>query len=113
MKCNQTVAFLICGYLGCVVKEVFVKDIRKSPYAEWLENMLGDIMEYEPTQIGICMVLPSGAVATAYWGPVSHADKALMAYNMTLDSVMDVVTANAKDIVAASDEQDFEEDADE
>ena len=82
-----------------------LEDIRQSPYAEWLEMILRGIMEQKPKQIGICMVTDDGAAATAYWGDVSYADKMTMANHMKVDGVMDVVMANADQIVAAAEEQ--------
>lgn len=89
-----------------------MEDIRQSPYAEWLEMILRDIMELKPKQIGICMILDDGEAATAYWGEVSYADKMAMANHMTVDGVMKVVMSNADTIVEAAEEME-EEDEDE
>lgn len=87
-----------------------MEDIRESPYAEWLEMILRGIMEQKPERIGIVMMLPNGDAATAYWGEVSHMDKMTMANQMTIDGMMDVVMANADQIVEAADEDWEDED---
>lgn len=97
--------FAKATYFGCALKgAIILEDIRQSPYAEWLEMILRDIMEQKPKQIGICMILNDGAAATAYWGDVSHADKMSMSNHMMIDGMYDVVLANADQIVAAAEE---------
>ena len=81
-------------------------DVRKSIYAEWLEEFIQHIMEYKPEKIGVCAILPDGGTLSSYFGDCGHMDKAMMGYTMNLDAIMDVATANAKDIVDAAEEQD-------
>ena len=83
-------------------------DVTKSAYAEWPEELIKDIMVYKPERIGVCMLLPDGGTYTNYFGDCGHMDKALMGYTMNLDAIMEVTTANAKDIVDAAEEQDGE-----
>lgn len=82
-----------------------MEDVTKSAYAEWLEEVIKDIMEYKPERFGICLLLPDGGTYTNYFGDCGHMDKALMGYTMNLDAVMEVVNANAKDIVEAAEEE--------
>ena len=82
-----------------------MEDVTKSAYAEWLEDVIKDIMEYKPERFGICLLLPDGGTYTNYFGDCCHMDKALMGYTMNLDAVMEVVNANAKDIVEAAEEE--------
>ncbi len=81
-------------------------DVTKSAYAEWLEDTIKDIMTFQPERIGLCMILPDGGTYTSYFGDCGHMDKALMGYTMNLDAIMEVTTANAKDILEAAEEQD-------
>ena len=83
-----------------------MNDVTKSAYAEWLENFIKDIMSYKPERIGVCMLLHDGGTYSNYFGGCGHMDKALMGYTMNLDAIMEVTTANAKDIVDAAEEQD-------
>lgn len=81
-------------------------DITKTKYAEWLEEFIGYIMEHQPEKIGVCAILPDGGTLTSYFGGVYHTDKAVMGYSISLDATMDVISANAKEIMDAAEEQD-------
>lgn len=80
-------------------------DVTSSPYAKWLEGMIEGIMEYKPEKIGMCAILPDGGSMTAYFGECAHSDKAMMGYQMNVDAMMDVATANARMILDAAEEQ--------
>ena len=85
-------------------------DVTKSGYAEFLEELIRNIMELQPEKIGVCALLPDGSTLTQYFGGCYHTDKAVMGYTMNQDAIMDVITANIKDIMeAAEEEQDGEE----
>ena len=86
-----------------------MEDITKTEYAEWLEEFIGYIMEYKPEKIGVCVLLPDGGTLTSYFGGCFHTDKAIMGYTINLDATMDVINANAKDIMEAAEEQEGEE----
>lgn len=85
---------------------MILKNVTESVYAEWLEEFIQNIMELKPTKIGVCAVLPDGSTMTSYFGDCCHTDKAMMGYNMNLDAIWDVTTANAKEIVETAEEQD-------
>ena len=87
-------------------------DVTKSDYAEWLEEVIKDIMEYKPERLGVCMLLPDGGTYTNYFGDCGHMDKALMGYTMNLDAIMEVTTANADQILAAAESLEEEQDGD-
>lgn len=87
-------------------------DVTKSAYAEWLEEVIKDIMEYQPERIGVCMLLPNGGTYSNYFGDCCHMDKALMGYTMNLDAIMEVTTANADQILAAAESLEEEQDGD-
>ena len=82
-----------------------MEDVTKSAYAEWLEEVIKDIMQYKPERLGVCMLLPDGGTYTNYFGDCGHMDKALMGYTMNLDAIMEVTTANAKEILEAAEEE--------
>ena len=84
-------------------------NVTESIYAEWLEEVIHNIMELKPTKIGVCAVLPDGSTMTSYFGESYHTDKVVMAYNMVMDAIFDVTKANAKEILEAAEEQDGEE----
>lgn len=77
-------------------------EITKTPYAEFLESFIRNIVELLPEKIGVCAILPDGSVLTGYYGDCSHQDKAMMGYHMHTDAVMDTVEANAKRIIEAA-----------
>ena len=83
-----------------------MEDVTKSVYAEWLEEFIQDVMELKPEKMGVCALLPDGSTLTSYFGGCYHADKAVMGYTMNQDAIMDVITANAKKIMEAAEEQD-------
>ena len=80
-------------------------DVRNSGYAGWLEELIATLMETKPEKIGVAALLPGGDVVTGYFGECGHTDKAIMAHNIQLDSLMDVVMANARDIVREAERQ--------
>lgn len=84
-------------------------DVRDSRYAGWLEELIGMLMELKPEKIGVAAITPNGDVLSGYFGDCSHTDKAVMAHNIQLDSLMDVVMANARDIVREAERQEEED----
>ena len=84
-------------------------DVTQSVYAEFLEELILNIMETQPEKIGVCALLPDGSTLTQYFGGCYHTDKAVMGYTMNQDALMDVITANIKDIMAEAEEQDGED----
>lgn len=84
-------------------------DVTKTPYAGWLEEFIKTLLELKPTKIGVAAIIPDGDVLTGYYGDCTHVDKAVMGYHINLDATMDVVAANAKEIVDEAQEQEDEE----
>lgn len=82
-----------------------MEDVTKSAYAEWLEEFIQNIMELKPEKIGVCALLPDGCTLTSYFGDCYHTDKAVMGYTINLDATMDVINANAKEIIEAAEEE--------
>ncbi len=77
-------------------------NVFDSPYADFLEKLIRDILELKPTKIGIAAILPDECCATTYFGKPCNTDKAVMAFMMEQDAIMDCVYANAKEIIAAA-----------
>lgn len=67
--------------------------ITQTPYADWLEKIIQEIMKQRPDRIGVCMLLPNGNAVRGYYGPCDYQDKAIMGYQMNLDATMEVVEA--------------------
>lgn len=86
-----------------------MRDIRESPYAEFLENLCHQMMELQPVRIGLCAITEDGTTMTGYFGEICPEDKAVMAYHLQSDAIMDTVMANAKMIVEAAEETEEED----
>ena len=84
-------------------------NIKDTPYAPWLEELIAMLLEIEPEKIGLCAITPSGDALTSYYGDLFHTDKALMGYHINLDATMDVIRVNAREIVEAAEEVEDEE----
>lgn len=80
-------------------------DVINSPYSGWLESFIENLMEYNPDRIGVCAILPDGNVLTGFYGDCTPQDKAMMAYHVHTDAVFDTIKANAKEVIAAAEEQ--------
>ena len=50
---------------------------------------------------------------TGYFGDAGHVDKAVTAYHLQIDSITDVIKANAAELIAAAEEREEEDDDDE
>lgn len=83
-------------------------DVTKAPYAEFLEDFIKSLVELQAEKIGVSAILQDGNVLTGYY-ECDHQDKALMGYHMTSDAMMDVVRANARQIIAAAEEEGAED----
>lgn len=74
-------------------------DVKKTPYAEWLEGMIRQIMENKPIRMGIVMVEEDGTVLTGYYGERSPEDIAVMAWHLNMDAIWETVSVNADKIL--------------
>ena len=72
-----------------------MEDVTQSAYAEWLEDLIRNIMELKPEKIGVCALIPDGSTLTQYFGECYHTDKAVMGYTMNQDAIMDAITGTA------------------
>ena len=84
---------------------------KLKPYAEFLEATAEKLVEYQPQKVVLCAILPEGEVMTAYLGDVGPQSKALMAHSIECDSIMDVMRANAGEIIRAAEEQEGDDNA--
>lgn len=87
-----------------------MSDITKTPYAPFLEDVIGLMMEQKPTKIAIVTLNPDGSMLTGYFGDCDQQDKALLAHQIYSDSIMDIVRNNAGMILEAADEEADDED---
>ena len=79
-------------------------DVTRMPWAPWLERLVEQLMEMEPVRIGVCIVAKDVTV-TGYYGEVWPEDKAAMAYHLHMDAVLDVMKANADQLLQQEDEE--------
>lgn len=86
-------------------------DEKLKPYAEFLEAIAEKLVEYQPQKVVLCAILPEGEVMTAYLGDVGPQSKALMAHTLYSHSIMDIMRANAGEIIRAAGEQEGEDNA--
>lgn len=86
-------------------------DITKSAYAEFLEMLCKNIVGMQPDKIAVVAMMPDGSAFTSTYGDCGPYDLALMGIHMQADAMMEIVTANAKDIVAAAEEGDEEDES--
>ena len=87
-------------------------DITKTPYAEWLEKLLRDIMKRKPIRMGVVLITADGEAVTGYFGDHSPGDVAEMAWHLHTDAIWEVISANADKIVEMAKEMEEPEDAD-
>ena len=87
-----------CGRQGAVPTGGI--DLRKVPFAEWLEEVLPELCRMDARCIGFVALLEDGATATNYWNAVGN-DVALLA---TLRSNKDLL----RRILEAGEDEDRE-----
>ena len=73
-------------------------DYTTKPYARWLEEVLPQMIEYDPVSIGIVMILPDEVTGTVYYN-VDRSDMAIMQQAIADDSLADYLRVNA-DIIS-------------
>jgi len=73
-------------------------DYKTKPYARWLEEVLPQMIEFDPVSIGIVMILPDGTTGTVYYN-ADRRDMAIMRQAIDDDSLADFLRMNA-DIIA-------------
>lgn len=71
-------------------------DVKMTPYAEWLEDFIREVMTCKPDRIGVCCMMEDGSRLTGYYGECSPEDKALMGMHLNADAMLDIVKAANK-----------------
>ena len=69
-----------------------------------MERLIEQLVEMKPVRIGVCVVTKD-ATLTGYYGEIHPGDKAMMAYHMHMDAVMDTVKANADQLLRTDGEE--------
>ena len=80
-------------------------DVKKTPYAQFLEAVVRGVVENKPEKIAVVGVMPDGKVFTGTFGDCGPYDLAVMASHLMADAMMDIVKANAREIIRAAEEQ--------
>ena len=80
------------------------EDITKLPYAPWLENSIRVLTEHDVHSACIVATVDDGDTMTGYWNADTQ-DKAIFAYNIQSDIVLDIVKQNADIIKRAMEEE--------
>ena len=83
-----------------------MQDVTKSPYAGFLETFCKSVVELRPEKIAVVMQRKDGTSITAVYGDCGPFDMMAMASAMQADALLDIVLANAKDIIEAAEEDD-------
>ena len=86
-----------------------MQDVTKTPYAEFLEMLCKNVVKHRPEKIAVVIQKKDGTTITAAYGDCGPFDLLAMASAMLADGIMDIVIANAKDIVEAAEEDEEEE----
>ena len=75
-----------------------MSDIRKEPYAEWLEGTLRELVDLHPTSIGVIVINEDSSTGTAYFN-IRNRERWAMIQAILQDNLMDFIRVNA-DIIA-------------
>ena len=83
-------------------------DYTTKPYAQFLEEVLPDMVQYDPVSIGIVFILPDGSIGTNYFN-CDCTDLVLMANAISKDELLSWMKVN-RDIINEEWEEDEEGD---
>ena len=81
-----------------------MSDIRKEPYAEWLEGTLRELVDLRPMSIGIVTISEDGSTGTAYFN-IRNKERWTMVQAMLQDNLIDFIQVNADVISGILDEE--------
>lgn len=82
-------------------------DYKTKPYAQWMEDVLPELVELDPESIGIICVMPDGTTGTSYYNADNEV-RAGMIRAMLQDNLMGWIEANAeviKDVLFGEEEE--------
>lgn len=68
-------------------------DIKRQPWAEWMENSMRTIMDIGAESMCIAGKTPDGTVFTGYYN-ADATDKAVFAHNIQSDVIMHIIREN-------------------
>ena len=68
-------------------------DYTTKPYAQFLEEVLPDMVQYDPVSIGIVFILPDGSIGTNYFN-CDCTDLVLMANAISKDELLSWMKVN-------------------
>lgn len=68
-------------------------DVLNSEYAGFLEEIIENIVKYQPTSIAVQFITKDGNVGSGYY-QCSPNDKAMMSATMQIDATMDAIESN-------------------
>lgn len=74
-------------------------DFANKPYAKWLENVVKDLYEIEPSALALQMRDANGKTYTCYW-QVSDDDRSVMIDAMKQDGLWNFIETNRAAIAA-------------
>ena len=89
-----------------------MQDVTKTPYAGFLEMLCQNVVKHRPEKMAVVMQKKDGTTLTVAYGVLGPFDLLTMASAMLADAMMDIVKANARDIVEAAEEDDEEDEED-
>jgi hypothetical protein len=81
-----------------------MQDVTKTPYADFLEMLCKNVVKHRPEKIAVVMQKKDGSTYTAAYGDCGPFDLMAMASAMQADAMLDIVMANARDIIEAAEE---------
>lgn len=70
-------------------------EYESKPYAQWLEEVLPEMVELDPVSIGIEMILKDGTVGTVYYDS-DNDDRLKMINGLLEDNRIEWIKANAE-----------------
>lgn len=79
-------------------------DVTKTPYAEFLEMLIKTVVELKPEKMSVVALMEDGTSFTAAYGDCGPFDLMAMASAIQADAFMEIVKANAKDVIEAAEE---------
>ena len=80
-------------------------DIKRQPWAEWMENSMRTIMDIGAESMCIAGKTPDGTVFTGYYN-ADATDKAVFAHNIQSDVIMHIIRENIGKIKKMLEEND-------
>lgn len=84
-------------------------DVTKTPYAGFLEMLCKNVVELKPEKMAVLGLMEDGTSFTATYGDCGPFDMVAMAAHMQADAMMEIVKANARDVIEAAEEEEDED----